>query len=61
MCSGGEKEPVGTHKHMLEPHKDGLKPVSPLVAFEFAGTGVLQKPGLFVMELNTHLTMSWRS
>lgn len=38
----------------LEPHEDRQKPVSFLVAPDLDGAGMEQKPGLFIMEINTH-------
>lgn len=38
---------------MLETHKNGLKPVSDLVAFETGAMGIVQS--LFAMELNMYL------
>lgn len=53
MYRGGEQEPARTQKHMLKPHKNGLKPGSDLVVFETGAMGILQS--LFAMELNIYL------
>ena len=52
----GDQGLSGTHKHDLEPHGDGLKPVS-MVFFATgpADTGILQKPRHFIRELNTRI------
>lgn len=46
MESGGDQEQARAHKHELEPHKDGLRPMSFLAASEWCGgvpTSQLQK------------------
>lgn len=53
VCGGGEQELARTHKHILEPHKNGLKPVLNLVAFETGAMGIMQS--FFAMELNIFL------
>lgn len=48
-----EKQPR-THRHKLAPHKNTLMPESMLIASGLRDKVILEKPGPFVTELNTH-------